>query len=214
MTDRSTLVARILLVWDEHGFTDPVGGGVVEMAQLAVDAIQCGAPHPHRDTITCTDEPHETGPVWHRNTSLGLEWSPGSGVVRTVHDALGPVELVPSTSTADDQPGYEDFCVVQPRTGKSSVSAEPRGRYRTLPHPGGDQGQTGPQPDPYAVIFGAVVETLDAASAKLRKLHGAYKGSATRGASTVAETCETVAASLRDLIGEETTSGPDEEGPR
>lgn len=108
------IIERILRVWDEHGFTGDDVGGAVEMAQLAVEALQCGATHPDRESLRCTDFPHhQDGPVYHRNTVVGVEWSVcGDGSVHTVHDTLGQLTLTPIPTT----------------TAAAAV-----GRYHTLP---------------------------------------------------------------------------------
>jgi hypothetical protein len=96
-------ITRVLAEWDaladtELGRTFPVAAVRQEMAEIAVQALQCGATHPDRPSVRCTEFPHENGPLTHRNAGLRVEWwRGGGGQVFTVHDDLGKIELFPDT---------------------------------------------------------------------------------------------------------------------
>lgn len=108
--DAQELADRIVKAWrnsdgphcgighqPEWGYSEMSSEALAEMAQLAVDAIRCGRPHPQRPDITCTDLPHQTGPVYCRNRELGIEWWDTTIGLITVHDQLGEIELRPLT---------------------------------------------------------------------------------------------------------------------
>ena len=196
--DSNDMTSRILAAW---GATDDESA---EMARVAVEAIQCGKPHPDRPDIRCTDVPHERGPVYCRNSALRIEWWESPAGTTTVHDDLGPISLANLVAPI---PAYDDG----------------RGRYFKLPgnlreaEDALAQGRVTPEADaawlnstpwdetdsardPQQEIYEALISLLDDAASKLRKLTGAYKGAATRGADGIAGRCEAAADTLRGLV--------------
>jgi hypothetical protein len=128
-------VQRVLNAWDDSTDEANYAGVFLSMetqqvlARQAVEALQCGEPHPDRDTVRCTQLPHGNGHLYHRNTGLGIEWWASGDRTNTIHDVLGPISLV-------QHPVRADVEVRVPFIG--GTPAEPRqeqqrGRYHTLP---------------------------------------------------------------------------------
>lgn len=101
MLSRSDQVERIVTAWAlreaESGLVRTDRTTAMALAMVALTALECGERHPDRVDVRCTDLPHEQGHVYHRDNERGLEWwDSGVGIVNTVHDVLGPIQLVRS----------------------------------------------------------------------------------------------------------------------
>lgn len=108
MNDVTDLTEQVLRTWDREGLL--VGGGAVAWQRLAIAAVStltgCPGTHPDRPDVRCTQDRHETGHIYHRNSDLGLEWWIHDGVTYTVHDVLGPVRIGGGTKAGTrEQPG-------------------------------------------------------------------------------------------------------------
>lgn len=136
--DDSEQLAAINRMWVDHGYGDGYRTGHLErMAELAVQALRpaCGAQHPDRPDVRCTQDRHETGHIYHRNSDLGVEWwTSGDGVTYTIHDVLGPIQLTQAPVAA----GVEIRVPYIGGATKSGTREQQPGRYHTLPPCEGD----------------------------------------------------------------------------
>jgi hypothetical protein len=184
------LVQRVLNAWADNEDSNETSFGVsanfrMAMATLAVEAIMCGARHPQRDTVRCTQLPHSDD-AYHRDGRKHVEWCAGPEGLITVHDELGPITFA------------RDF------TPKLADATDDPGRYIKLPN---EVEQANLRESELAAKYREVAQSaaplLAAAGRKLHALASVYKGNTTRNALAIAQQCDQAARLIADLDTED-----------
>jgi hypothetical protein len=224
-------VERLISKWQTAtGDSHPFGlsnGQLVELAESAVGALSAPRTWTNRDTLP--DDVHNVGDECERTWTRVVRSDGSRGWSCFVLESRFPelvgdvYEIVTAKATRGEcttgsAPGTDLYpCgAIHPTWGvdcdKQPHQVDPNdgatwhhckrtgSRWYRNPEPTRKTEQT-TETDPFEVISGTVVEILDAAGAKLRKLKDTYKGSATKGAGRIADMCDSAAASLRDLTG-------------
>lgn len=139
MMSRIDQVERVIVAWTardaEKGIIRTDQATARELARIAVTALECGEQHPDRPNVRCTEQPHNEGHLYHRSNGYGLVWTTSGDDTTTVHDVLGPIQLVQA-------PVRPDVSIRVPfiggETDPGSRQEQQPGRYHTLPPCDGD----------------------------------------------------------------------------
>lgn len=171
-----------------------------EARRVSAAVTGCPEAHPDRPDIRCTQDRHENGHVFHRNSRLGVEWwTSSAGVTVTVHDFLGPIHL-----------GHPNARAATPTPAVTDSHAETPGRYHTLPPCEDDDAESEPS-DPGTgadtQVYQAIVPVLEGVAGFLKRMGTRYRDGNHRMTSELCRTAEThsdtlnaAAKSLRDLV--------------
>jgi hypothetical protein len=135
MLSRGEQVERIVTAWadreTERGLIRTDRTTATALAMVALTALECGAEHPARPDVRCDQLPHGNGHLYHRNSDLQVEWwASGDRGPMTVHDVLGPIQLVQAPVRA----GVEiRVPFIGGKTDTGTRQEQHPGRYHTLP---------------------------------------------------------------------------------
>lgn len=135
MLSRGEQVERIVTAWaqreTERGLIRTDHTTATALAMVALTALECGEEHPARPDIRCDQLPHDNGHLYHRNSDLQVEWwASGDRDTMTVHDVLGPIQLVQAPVRA----GVEiRVPFIGGETKAGTRQEQHPGRYHTLP---------------------------------------------------------------------------------